>query len=97
MNGVDDEAEPGQLVLALPLGLIIACRRRSVVVVGVVIEVAERCEEGMLQALAFLRYIFLSASLSNPPFDLCLLEVYSRLSLRLPESCLPKKCLFFLG
>jgi hypothetical protein len=63
-----------------------------VVIDGVIVEVAEGDKEGMLWALAFLRYIFLSTSLSNPPFHLCLTEDYSRLSLLLLE-----KCLFFLG
>jgi hypothetical protein len=79
MSGTGDEAESGQLVLALSLGLI----------------VVEEGEEGTLLGFGLLKY-FLSASLSNPPFDLCL-EVYSPLSLRLLESYLSEECLFFLG
>jgi hypothetical protein len=92
VGGTGDEAESSQLVLVLPLGLIIARRRRRVVIGGVIVEDAEGDEEGMLCALAFLRYIFLSTSLSNPPFHLYLTKDYSCLSLLLPE-----KCLFFLG
>ena len=51
MDGVGDEAELGQLVLTLPLGLIIAQRGRSLIIVRVVIEVAKGDEEGALLGL----------------------------------------------
>jgi len=85
--GAGDEAEVGQLVLVLPFGLIVARGGRSAVVVEVVVKVAEGGEEGALLGLGLLE-VHLLESLSNPPFDLCLPEVYS---------CLPEKFLFFLG
>ena len=54
MGGTNDEAELGQLVLALPLGLIVARGGRGAVVVGVIVEVAEGGKEGALLGLGLL-------------------------------------------
>jgi hypothetical protein len=53
MGGTGDEAEPSQLVLVLPLGLIIARGGRRAVV-GVIVEVAKGGKEGTLLGLGLL-------------------------------------------
>jgi hypothetical protein len=95
VDGLGDETKPGQLVLT-PLLRLIIVRGRRTVIVGVVVEVAEGGEEGVLSGLGLLEVLLLERLLVDPPFDLCL-EVYSRLSLRLLESYLLEECLFFLG
>ena len=59
MGGTDDEAEPGQLVLTLSLGLIVARGGRRVVIVGVVVEVTEGGKEGTLLGLVLLEVYLL--------------------------------------
>jgi hypothetical protein len=64
MDGHGDGIKPGQLVLMPLLGLIIARgRRRRPVVVGVVVEVAEGGEEGMLLGVGLLEVLLLQCLL----------------------------------
>jgi hypothetical protein len=56
MDGLGDETKLGQLVLIPLLGLIIARRRRTVVI-DVVVEVAEGSEEGTLLGLGLLEVL----------------------------------------
>jgi hypothetical protein len=55
MGGTDDEAEPGQLVIALPLGLIVTQGGRRAIVIGVIVEVAKGGEEGAFLGLGLLK------------------------------------------
>jgi hypothetical protein len=59
MGRVNEEAESGQLVLALTLGLIVARWRRRVAVIGVIVEVAEGNKEGRLLGLGLLEVLLL--------------------------------------
>jgi MYXO-CTERM domain-containing protein len=59
MGRVGEEAESGQLVLVLLLGLIVTRRRRRVAIIGVIVEVAKGGEEGALLGLGFLEVLLL--------------------------------------
>jgi hypothetical protein len=59
MDGLGDEAKPGQLVLTPLLRLIIARGRRRSIVIGVVVENAEGGEEGALLGLRLLEVLLL--------------------------------------
>jgi hypothetical protein len=58
VSETSDKVEPGQLVLVLPLGLIVARGRRAVVI-GVIVKVTEGGEEGTLLGLGFLKVLLL--------------------------------------
>ena len=72
MGGTGDQVEPGQLVLALPLRLIVARAGRRAIVVGVVVEVAEGGEEGVLLGLGLLEVYLLERLLVESSLRLML-------------------------
>jgi hypothetical protein len=92
VDGLGDEAKPGQLVLTSLLGLIIARGRRRPVVVSVVVKVAEGGKEGALLSLGLLEVLLLQRLLVESSVRLVLGGVLA-LSLRLLESYLLKECL----
>jgi hypothetical protein len=59
VDGLGNEAKPSQLVLTPLLGLIIARGRRRPVIVGVIVEVVEGGEDGMLLGLGLLEVLLL--------------------------------------
>jgi hypothetical protein len=71
MDGLGDETKLGQLVLIPLLGLIIARRRRTVII-DVVVEVAEGGEEGTLLGLVLLEVLLLERLLVKSSIRLVL-------------------------
>jgi hypothetical protein len=74
MDGIGNEAEPGQLVLSSPLGLIVTRGGRRPVIVKVVVEVAEGGEEGTLLGLDLLEVLLLEGLLVESSLWLMLTE-----------------------
>jgi hypothetical protein len=73
MDRLGDEIKPGQLVLTPLLRLIIARgRRRRPVIVGVVVEVTEGGEEGMLLGLGLVEVLLLQCLLIESSLRLVL-------------------------
>jgi hypothetical protein len=97
MGGIGDEAEPGQLVLALPLGLVVARGGRIPAIIGVVVEVAKGREEDMLLGPDLLKVLLLEGLLVKSSLWLVLDGGVLALVLVFPESYLLEECLFFLG
>jgi hypothetical protein len=95
VSGTSDEAESGQLVLTLPLGLIVARGRRAVIV-GVVVEVTEGGEEGTHLGLGLLEVLLLERLLIESSLSLVLRGVLV-LVLVLARVILVKGVLVLLG
>jgi hypothetical protein len=74
MDGIGNEAEPGQLVLSSSLGLIVTRGGRRPVIVKVVVEVAEGGEEGTLLGLDLLEVLLLEGLLVESSLWLMLTE-----------------------
>jgi hypothetical protein len=72
MGGANEEAEPVQLLLDLPLRLVIAQRRGGVVIAGVIVEVAEGGEEGALLSFGLLIVLVLECVLVESSLGLVL-------------------------
>jgi hypothetical protein len=70
VGGTGDEAEPGQLVLVLPLGLIVAQGGRRPVVIDVIIKVTEGGEEGTLLGLGLIEVLILECLLIETSLQL---------------------------
>ena len=72
MGGYGEEAQPIQLLLDLPLGLVVARRGRSVRIAGVDVEVAEESKEGGLLGLGLLEVLALDRFHIEPSLGLML-------------------------
>ena len=97
MSGTGDEAEPGQLVLTLSLGLIVARGGRRAVIIGVIVEVAEGGKEGMLLGLGLLEVHHLERLLIESSLRLVLVRGVLALVLALARVKLVRGVLVLLG
>ena len=97
MGGTGNEAEPGQLVLMLPLELIVARGGRGAVVVGVIIEVTEGGKEGALLGLGLLEVHLLERLLVESSLQLVLAGGVLALVLALAGVMLAGEVLVLLG
>ena len=97
MGRVGEEVEFGKLVLALPLGLIVARQRRRVAIVRVVVEVTKGGEEGALLGLGLLAVLLLKRLLVESSLRLVLAEGVLTLVLALVGVVLVGGVLVLLG
>ena len=72
MGGYGEEAQPVQLLLDLPFGLVVTQRGRSMLVAGANVKVAEQSKEGALLGLGLLEVLALDLLLIEPSLGLML-------------------------
>jgi len=97
VGGYGEEAQPVQLLLDLPFGLVVTQRGRSMLVAGANVKVAEQSKEGALLGLGLLEVLALDLLLIEPSLGLVLAGGVLALVLALADVMLAGGVLVLLG